>query len=152
MANMANITVFDGASTPVSHVLIAEEVARDLSGSTSVALWREQLPTVPNYAQARYTQIKRKLKSGTTQVINRMEVPVMESIGAANALGYTSAPKVAYTDKYELHGFHSERSTEASKTVCLQMLRNLINNVATSVTPISAGWVAESQQKLIQAT
>lgn len=41
MAQIANITVFDGAASPVSHTLAAISVTRE-KGKV-IALWREQL-------------------------------------------------------------------------------------------------------------
>lgn len=147
----ANKTVFDGASTPVSHTLVGEESGKDPNGDVT-ARWREQISALPAEAQVRLTQIKRKLKSGTWMGITRIEVPVMESISGQNAQGYTAPPRVAYTDTYELVSKASPRSTEITKRIAMQMLLNVSNNVATSVTPISAGIVADLHQRLQQAS
>lgn len=138
MSSQANITVFDGAATPVSHTLVPIE-NRVLSDGTQFALWREQLPTLPVEAQIRIEMRKRKLSSGVFETRTRIIVPVMESISGQNAAGYTAAPKVAYEDARETVTFQHPRSTAASKNICYQMSRNLANNIATTVPAISAG-------------
>jgi hypothetical protein len=151
MAAQANITVYDGASTPVLHTLVGEEVRRE-AGNTSIAFWREQIATVPAYAQVTATQIKRKLKSGVTQIVTRIEVPVMESVSGQNAQGYTSPPKVAYVERFDLVRFAHERSTETTARIAMQMLLNFANNIATSVAAVSTGVVADAHQRLVQPT
>ena len=50
--NIADIVVFDGASTPVSHTLKAVSVERVNGKSGKIeAVWREQLASLPTYAQ-----------------------------------------------------------------------------------------------------
>jgi hypothetical protein len=150
MATQANITVFDGAATPVSHTLVGEDILREPNGSTAV--WREQLATVPSMAQVRYTQIKRKLKSGVTQTVARIEVPVMESVSGVNSAGYTAPPKVAYVDRYEIVGFAHDRSTETTRRIAMQMLLNIDNNVSVTTPAVSAGISADLHQRGQQVT
>lgn len=150
MAAQANITVYDGASTPVVHTLVGEEILR--SAGASEAVWREQLASVPSYAQVKVTAIKRKLKSGVTEAVTRVEVPVMESISGQNAAGYTAPPKVAYVDRFEFRSFRHERSTETTARIAMQILLNLGNNVATSVAAVSTGVVADLHQRGQQVT
>lgn len=151
MATQANITVFDGASTPVTHTLVGEEVRRE-AGNTSLAIWREQINSVPLAAQITATQIKRKLKSGVHQIVSRVEVPVMEAIAGPNSFGYTAQPKVAFTERFEFVRFAHERSTEVSARTAMQILINWVNNVTTTVTPVSTGVVADAHQRMQQPT
>lgn len=151
MAQQANITVFDGASTPVSHTLQGDGVLRD-TGTSWIATWMEQLSGLPLYAQVRAALIKRKLKSGVLHSVARIEVPVMESVSGVNAQGYTAPPKVAYVDRYELVSYTDQRSTEVTKRIAMQMLLNWSNNVSTTVTPVSAGVVADLHQRGIQVS
>lgn len=151
MAQQANITVFDGASTPVSHTLIGEGVEKLADGSL-VARWKESLIGVPDYAQMRITATKKKLPSGVFRVAFRAEVPVMESISGQNAAGYTAAPKVAYTDTAEQVGYYHERSTIAGRRLVRQIVTNLSNNVSTTVTPATAGFLPDLFDTLVQAT
>jgi hypothetical protein len=148
MAAQANIVAFDGASTPATHTLVGEDVGRAPDG-TFTAKWKESLTTVPDYAQIRFTQTKRKLKSGVFRVSNRTEVPIMEAINAQNSSGYTAPPKVAHVDTLETVGYFHERSTLASRRLCRQLHQNITGSVSTSVTPVATGPVPELIDQLI---
>jgi hypothetical protein len=151
MSAQANITVFDGAASPVSHTLVGEGIER-LEDGTLVARWKESLAGVPDYAQIRATMTKRKLKSGVFRVTTRVEVPVMESISGQNSAGYTAPPKVAYTDTSEAVGFYHERSIVTSRRLSRQLMVNLMGNISTTVTPQTAGPACELFDQLIQVT
>lgn len=138
MAAIANITVFDGATTPVSHTLTAIAVSRSTSGDVS-AEWREVLASVPRYAQVYATMKMATLKSGVTRAELTVGVPVMEAITNQNAAGYTAAPKVAYEDKYTLTGYQHPRSTLTSRRLARQMIINLAGNISTTVAPATTG-------------
>ena len=138
MSTQANITVFDGASTPVSHTLLAVGTKADeLVGDQ--AFYRAGLTGVPIGANVRVTLIRKKLKSGVIRSEIRAEVPVMESISGQNAAGYTAPPKVAFTDSCSIVSYSSPRSTVASKRLCRQLALNIAGNISTSVTPVTTG-------------
>jgi hypothetical protein len=144
MGQQANLTVFDGATTPVSHTLKTDGVNR--VGDLITASWRETNSAVPDGAQIRFTQMKQKLRSGTVKNTSRVEVPVMESVAGQNAQGYTAAPKVAFVDRFEFSNFSSTRATGYGKRVAMQILLNLLNNVSVTTPAISAGICAELHQ------
>lgn len=148
MSAQANITVFDGAPTPVTHTLVAAENYRDKDGSNR-AIWKESIAGLPDYAQIKVTQTKKKLPSGITRVATRVEVPVMEAVNAQNALGYTAAPKVAFTDTVELVGYFHERSTVTSRRLARQLALNAAGSVSTTVTPVATGSTPELFDQLI---
>ena len=151
MGQQANITVFDGAGTPATHTLVGEDIKRLADGSVQ-AIWKESLAGVPDYAQIRAIQTKRKLPTGVFRVSTRVEVPVMESVSGQNSSGYTAAPKVAYTDTTELVGYYHERSTLAGRRLSRQLCLNLGGNISTTVTPQTAGPVPELFDQLIQVS
>ncbi len=138
MAQQATITVFDGASTPVSHTLnpVDNKVLKD---GTRFALWRENISSLPTNAQVRAELKQKTHPSGVVETRFRVVVPVMESVAGQNAAGYTAAPKVAYEDAYEQVSYAHPRSVPTTRKICAQMLKNILNNVSTTVTPISAG-------------
>jgi len=148
MSQMANITVFDGAATPVSHVLSAIE-DKTLVDGTRYAVWREQSTALPKEACITFEQFQKVLKSGVVETRSRITVPTMESIAGQNAQGYTAAPKVAFTDQWEIVGRRHPRSTIAGSRLACQMLRNLFANVATSVTPVQTGFIDEAGVQLV---
>lgn len=142
MANIAAITVFDGATTPVSHTLGALSVTREKN--KVIAHWREQLGSLPTEAQVRASLTSEILPSGVTRVDLKVVVPVMESISGQNAAGYTAAPKVAYEDTFILTSFQHSRSTIAGRRLARQMLVNIAGNVSTSVAAALTGPVADA--------
>jgi hypothetical protein len=133
MAAIADITVFDGASTPVSHTLQAVSITR--AGGKVTALWREGLVTLPTEAQVFLSVSQETQKGGLVVTECVAGVPVMESITNQNSAGYTAAPKVAFTDKNKWTGYAHPRSTVTSRRICKQILTNVSNSVATSVVP-----------------
>lgn len=153
MSNIANIVVFDGASTPVSHTLVPVEVVKDSKTGAITAVWREQLASLPTYAQVTATARLTKTKqSGVWNTDFRVEVPVMESVSGQNSAGYTAAPKVAYRDTSGLYGHYHERGTIAGRRLSRQIVLNIGNNVSTSVTPATAGPLAELFDTLVAPT
>lgn len=150
MSNIADIIVFDGATTPVSHTLKAVSVTRDNTGVT--AEYRENLAAVPVYAQVRATLKLSKLKSGVYKAEQRVVVPVMESISGQNAAGYTAAPKVAYENTVIVTGFFHERSDSVGRRSARQLALNLAANVATSVAAATAGPAPELFNDLVAPT
>lgn len=147
MAAQANITVFDGASTPVSHTLVADGVRQ--SGNVVTASWKETLAGVPDYAQIRFWMIRETLKSGVVKTTSRLDLPVMESVSGVNASGYTAPPKVANVERFEKVTYAHPRSIETNRRIAAQLLLNIENNVFTTVTPVSSGIVPDLNQRLI---
>lgn len=150
MSQIANITVFDGAATPVSHSLVAISVTRDKGKVT--ALWREQLASLPVYAQVSATATIERLKSGIYKTEVRVEVPVMESVSGQNAAGYTAAPKVAYVNTLVNTGFFHERSDVTGRRLARQLAVNLMGNISTTVAAASTGPMPELLDQLVAPT
>jgi hypothetical protein len=151
MSQQANITVFDGAATPVTHTLVGESIERQPDG-TVVARWKESLAGVPDYAQIRLTMTKRKLSSGVFRVTSRAEVPVMEAINAQNSSGYTAPPKVAYNDNVETVGYFHDRGIVTGRRLARQLAINVMGSISTSVAPVTSGPAPELFDQLIAVT
>lgn len=143
MANQAPITVFDGAATPVSHTFSVQD-NKTLPDGTRLSVWRENNTALPKNAQNRIELRQRDLKSGVTETRLNVVVPVMETTGGVNAQGYTSPPKVAYENFATLAMFSHPRSTADGRKLAVQIMRNLLNNISTSVTPVAAGVVHDA--------
>lgn len=150
MSQIDDITVYDGASTPVLHTLKPVSVTRE-KGKV-VSLWREVLPTLPVYAQVAVTMQIERLKSGVWRTETRVEVPVMEAVLNQNASGYTAAPKVAYTNTMIFTSYTHERSTVANRRLARQLLVNLSGSVIVSVPGTPAGPLPELVDTLIAPT
>lgn len=143
MAQQADITVFDGAATPVSHLLkvVDNKVLKD---GTRLSVWRENITTLPKEAQVRCELRQRDLPSGVTEMRFRVITPTMESVSGVNAAGYTASPKVAFEDTDEWVKYFHPRSTATSRQINSQMLRNMMNNVSVTTPAISAGFLKEA--------
>lgn len=150
MPTMADITVYDGAATPVAHVLKAVSVTR--KDDVIEALWRENLSSVPVYAQVKLTMRLTRLKSGVYRVESKVEVPVMEAISGQNAAGYTAAPKIAYVNTVSTTGLFHERSDANGRRLARQMAINIGGNISTSVAPAVAGPLPDLFDLLVAPT
>lgn len=150
MSAIANITVFDGAATPVSHTLVAVSVTR--TADEVVANWRENIASLPVYAQVSATMRLKRLKSGVYRVDQKVEVPVMESVSGQNSAGYTAAPKVAYVNTVTVSGYYHERSDATGRRLARQLAINMAGNISTSVTPVTTGPVPELFDLLVAPT
>jgi len=151
MSAISNITVFDGAATPVSHTLVPVSVSRDTANRV-VAEYRETGLAVPTDAQPSLKLTLERTKSGVYKCTTRLSVPVMESVSGQNAAGYTAAPKVAYVLTDESVGYFHERSDVAGRRLIRQMMVNLSNNVTTSVAAATTGPVPELMDLLVSPT
>ncbi len=152
MTAIANITVFDGAATPVSHTLVPISVSRP-KPNVVLAQWRETgLTTVPAEAQVRMSMEQTEEPSGTRVLRRTVELPVMESVSGQNAAGYTAAPKVAYVIRDVRTVYAHRRSTTVDRRTCVQLGTNLDNNVSTSVAMSSAGFFPELVSQLVNPT
>jgi len=153
MANIANIAVYDGAATPVLHTLVPVDVSKDPKTGAIVAVWREQIASLPTYAQVTATaRLSKSRRSGVWNVDFRVEVPVMESVSGNNSAGYTAAPKVAYVDTTGIYGHYSERGTIAGRRLSRQLALNIGGNISTSVAPATTGVLPDLFDALISAT
>jgi hypothetical protein len=146
MAQQATIVAYDGAPTPWAHNLLGEGVTRE--GTTETAVWREQVATIPRDAQVRFTQSRKTLKKTGVMVVEcKLEIPVLEQIAGGNQAGYVAPSKVAYVDTMKIVFLSSPRSTELSRRIASQLLLNIANGIATSVTPVTTGIVADAVQR-----
>ncbi len=149
MSAQANIVAFDGAATPVAHTFVPTGSAQGQAAGELLATWKEALTTVPDYAQIRVSQTKKRMNSGVYRVATIVEVPVMESVSGVNAAGYTAAPKVAYVNTVQVVGFFHERSTIAERRLARQLAINIAGNISTTVSPQTSGPVPELVDQLI---
>lgn len=76
----------------------------------------------------------------------------MESVSGQNSAGYTAAPKVAHVDTVEITGYFHERSSIGSRRLAKQLAANILNGIATSVTPVTTGFPAELMDQLVLPT
>lgn len=150
MSNIASITAFDGAATPVSHTFVPVSVTREKG--VVKAEWREANASLPAYAQCTVTESIEKMKSGVYKTETRTCVPVMESVSGQNAAGYTAAPKVAFIDQMVTTGWFHERSTITDRRLTRQLHINILGGVTTSVAAVTTGPAPELYDQLVAPT
>lgn len=135
MADMNNILLQDDAD--VTRTLLP------VSNADRNLVWRGNENGVPIDGQIRLTSTWERLKSGDYRLSAKLEVPVMETIGASAATGYVAAPKVAYVMVGIFTLFAPARSTIADRANVYRMLAHAIvgaNNLAdTGLAPGTAG-------------
>lgn len=94
----------------------------------------------------------KKLGSGIYRVNSRVSIPVMEAIAGNNSSGYTAPPKVAYIDTVDTVAYFSDRGTIAGRRLARQLSVNIAGGIATTVTPVVTGPVAELFDLLLMPT
>lgn len=151
MAQIAPLTVFDGAAVPVQHIFLAHSVARE-GANKVVAKWRENLAGVPVYASPRIDMNMERLKTGVYRTEMRVVVPVMEAVLNQNATGYTAAPKVAYENTFITIGLFHERSDANGRRLVKMIAYNLLANNTGSTPPVAAGVADDLYSLLIAPT
>jgi hypothetical protein len=125
MADMNNILLQDDTDT--TRTLLP------VSNANQNLVWRGNEADVPIDGQIRLTTVWERLKSRDYRLSAKLEVPVMETIGASAASGYVAAPKVAYVMVGIFTMFAPARSTIADRANTYRMLAQAItgaNHVA----------------------
>lgn len=129
---MTNILLKDDASTPKEWTL------QPISDS----FWRANDTSIPIDGQPRLTMSVDKLKSGGYKVTAKIEVPVMETLGASGtSAGYVAPPKVAYVNTGILTMFVDKRSTSQDRMNCLRMLVGIVQGASSTT---NTGTLAQS--------
>lgn len=127
MGAMTNLLVKDDANPLVEFTFIPVT-------DTPIPLWRTAIAGVPFDGQMRLSCSSEVVKSGDRKYTFKLEVPVMETLGASGtSAGYVAPPKVAYTNTFIWTQFASSRSTRQDRANLYKLAMGLIAG-ATSVT------------------
>ncbi len=127
MPAMTNLLVKDDANPLVEQTFYPVT-------DTPEPFWRTQMAGVPFEGQARLTVSTIKQKNGGYKITAKLEVPVMETLGASGtSFGYVAPAKVAYTNTAILSVFADKRSTIADRANATKMMLGLLAG-ATSTT------------------
>jgi len=126
MAAMTNLLVKDDANPLVEQTLVPIT-------DTPEPFWRSQMAGVPFEGQIRLTQSVVQQKNGSYKITAKLEVPVMETLGASGtSFGYVAPSKVAYVSTVILTMFADKRSTIADRSNCLKMMIGLIAGASST--------------------
>ncbi len=126
MGAMTNLLVKDDATTPVEITLIPVT-------DTPNPFWRASIAGVPFEGQPRLNVTQEKTKSGSYKFTAKLEVPVMETLGASgSSAGYVAPPKVAYVNTGIFTMFADGRSTAADRANLLKMCVGLLQGASST--------------------
>jgi len=131
---MANILIKDDANPLVEFTLIPVTNARPK--------WRAQVTGVPVDGQITVEQVSNtRLADGNYRRVLKLEVPVMETLGASGtSAGYVAPPKVAYKTPYTVTTVQNQRATAADMANGLKFLLGLLGGAsATTATGTLSG-------------
>jgi len=124
MPNMLNILVKDDATTPKEWTLVPIT-------DNPFPQWRANDPSIPIEGQPRFSEIIEKLKNGNYKVTAKLELPVMETLGASGAsAGYVAPPKVAYVTTCIFTMFVDRRSTIADRANAYRMMTGILQGAS----------------------
>lgn len=128
MAAMTNLLVKDDTTTTrVEYTFVPVT-------DTPKPLWRTQISGVPFEGQMTAELTEEVLKGGDRKYTMKVEMPVMETLGASGtSAGYVAPPNVAYTEKLYVTRITSKRSTIADRANLLSIGVGLLQG-ATSTT------------------
>lgn len=126
MSAMTNLLVKDDAGTPKEWTFVPVT-------DTPVPYWRTKESALPMEAQPRLWINTEDLKSGDFKVSAKLEIPVLETLGASGtALGYVAPPKVAYVTTYYLTMIASKRSTAQNRADGIKMIAGIITGASST--------------------
>lgn len=153
MAQATNITLFDGAVAPVSHLFQHRKTITGQGGSVETH-WAEQIPTVAEAGQIRLFQsITSNRGSGMHRMATGVQFPVLEAIATGGtSQGYLAAPKPAHTVQHALISNVSSRATELESRIAFMLLLNWLSNRYVTTPAVDAGFAADLHQRRLIAT
>jgi hypothetical protein len=126
MAAMGNILVKDDATSPVEYTLLPVT-------DTPNPFWRSAIAGVPFEGQIRLNLTSELLKDGSTKLTSKLEVPVMETLGASGtSSGYVAPPKVAYVNTYISTMFMNGRSTLGDRANLLKLANGIVQGASST--------------------
>jgi len=95
--------------------------------------WRAAVANVPVDGQPRLTFSIERVKSGDYKATAKLEVPVMETLGASGtSAGYVAPPSVAYAMVGIVTMFAPARSTIADRANLLRMLCGIVQGASST--------------------
>jgi len=137
MAAMANLLIKDDATAPVEITFVPVT-------DTPNPYYRAVIAGVPLEGQPRINVTQEVVKSGAYKLTVKLEVPVMETLGASGtSAGYVAPPKVAYVNTGIITVFADPRSTIADRANLVKLLMGIAQGAsATTATGVLANTAA----------
>lgn len=127
MANMVTFVQNDDSNPLITHTFVPVT-------DTPNPYWRGSNPVTPLEGQVRLTASVEQQKNGSYKITTKLEVPVMETLGASgSAAGYVAPPKVAYTNVAIFTMFADRRSTIADRANLYKIMLGLLAGATATV-------------------
>jgi len=106
--------------------------------------WRASVAGSPLDGQIRFSLMQVLLKNGGYKITAKLEVPVLETLGASGtSTGYVAPPKVAYVTTAIFTLFTDRRATNQNRADTLKMMLGLLQGASsTTATGILANTAA----------
>lgn len=116
MSAMTDLLIKDDTvTTPVEFTLVPVT-------DTPNPVWRASVANVPIDGQVKLTLTSDPVKNGGTKMTVKLEVPVLETLGASGtSAGYVAPPRVAYVTTCIFTMFSDKRSTTQNRADALKM-------------------------------
>ncbi len=123
---LTNILIKDDAGTPTEFTLVPI--------SDDPPTYRAAVAGVPLAGQPRLTVMDPETqKSGDLKITAKLELPVMETLGASGtSAGYVAPPKVAYVNTAIVTMFASSRSTNEDRANLLKMMVGFLQGASST--------------------
>ncbi len=127
MSTMTNLLVKDDTvTTPVEYTLIPVT-------DTPFPQWRASVSGVPLDGQIRFSLADEAVKSGGYKMTAKLEVPVMETLGASGtSAGYVAPPKVAHVVTCIFTMFSDRRATTQNRADALKMAIGMLQGASST--------------------
>lgn len=127
MPAMTNLLVKDDTvTTPVEFTLLPVT-------DTPIPFWRGSVSNVPIEGQMRLSASAVKQKNGSYKITVKLEVPVLETLGASGtSAGYVAPPKVAYVTTAIFTMFADRRSTSQDRANALKLALGLLQGASST--------------------
>lgn len=126
MPAMTNLLVKDDATTPKEWTLVPIT-------DNPFPQWRANDALIPIEGQPRFSEMVEKLKNGNYKVTAKLELPVMETLGASgSSAGYVAPPKVAYVTTIICTMFADRRSTIADRANAYRMMIGVLQGASSA--------------------
>lgn len=127
MANIANVVINDGQTTPVAHTF-APVTSRD---ETGVAIWTDRSSGIPVGFPVLSFKMRMPSKgSRNYRVTAKVRVPTLDVTSPSTGTGIQPAPSVAYATEVNVEFILPERATLQNRKDALAYVKNFLANAA----------------------
>jgi len=127
MAQIAALTVNDGAATPVAHTFAVQKAGNQPTPNTTLSAWEDRTSGfVVGYNRISILGRYPDKNNRSTKVSIKISAPILETVSNNTVSGIAPAPTVAYTPMAMIEFICPERSSLQSRKDLLAFVRNTL--------------------------